>query len=38
MISFCNAADQKAHAHLENAMLLLQDYCHTDVTLDIFKD
>ena len=38
MISLCNAADQKAHAGLENVMLLLQDCCNTDFTLNLLTD
>lgn len=38
MISLCNAADEKASAHLENVMLLLQDCCDTDSTVNVFKD
>lgn len=37
MVSSCYAADQKAYAHSENVMLLLQDYCDTDFTLRRFQ-
>lgn len=38
MISLRNAADEKASAHLENAMLLLRGRCDTDSTVNVFKD